>query len=348
MKKNIINLLLLLFVIVINSCKQEEVFVDNTNSSFNVIVGIGGSSPKLSIYSFPEGKLVKDNILGIINSKIISSKITKILLFQDNYYLIMPLSQKIEVIAKKDYAPVTTYDFSSINLTPTDICFPNATDAYVAMKDSNMIALLDIHFNKYVKTIQVGKNPSAIAASGNQVYVANKGSNNVTVIDLSLNKGVVATIDVAPNPNLIGFTAANDVYVISIGNGKIDTLTKSASKITFINPLTRQVTNSLELGVGTSSPATSLIPLNIASSNKTYGYLPMSEALFRIDLKYKDKVKLISKINYDNVCFYFANRSVILFKKSIGSTNFTIADEINVEVLNTFIINEEIDSILPL
>ncbi|MCX6147365.1 MAG: hypothetical protein NTW25_08965 [Candidatus Kapabacteria bacterium] len=348
MIKTIFYILFISLVIVINSCKQEEVIIDNTNKSYNVLVSVGGGSPKLSIYSFPDGKLVNDNLLGNLNSQIVTSKVTKIAEYLGNLYLIMPSSHKIEVISKADYKQIATYDFTSLQLTPTDICFPNATDAYVAMKDSNLIELIDIHFNKIVKSIKVGNNPSSIAASGNQVYVANQASNNVTVIDLSLNKGVVATIDVAPNPNIIGFTASNDVYVVSIGNGKIDTMAKSVSKITYINPLTRTITSSLDLGYGTTAPALNQIPFDIANSNKTYGYIPTSEALFRVDLKYKDKVKLVTKATYDKVYFYFGNRSVILMKKMNGLTNFSIADEINVLELSNFNINAEVEAILPL
>lgn len=348
MKKTILILSVTLLSI-ISSCKQEDVFIDNTSKTFNVLVGVGGSNPKLNIYSFPDGTLIKDNVLGNLNSQIISSKVTKIAQYLDNLYLIMPESHKIEVISKKDYKQVATYDFTSFQLTPSDICFPNATDAFVAMKDSNLIALLDIHFNKFVKTIKVGNSPSSIAASGNQVYVANKNSNNITVIDLSMNKGVVASIDVAPNPAFIDFTSNSEVVVFSIGNGKIDTLSKSSSKVTYINPLTRNVISTLDLGIGSTINALNQVPLSFANSNKSYGYIPTNEALLRIDLKNRDRIKLISKTTYDKVFFNFAStRSLILMRKSNNTTSFSIADEIDVIETNNFIINENIESILPL
>ena len=75
--------------------------------------------------------------------------------------------------------------------------------AYITNGKSNTVTVIDLRSFRPVRTLQVGSEPTGIAANPkrNEVYVVNTGSSNVSVIDAEQNK-VVATIGVYGRPLL--------------------------------------------------------------------------------------------------------------------------------------------------
>ena len=66
--------------------------------------------------------------------------------------------------------------------------------AYVTNGKSNTVSVIDLRTFALFKTINVGSEPSGIAANSkkNEIYVVNAGSNNISVIDTETN-AVAAT-----------------------------------------------------------------------------------------------------------------------------------------------------------
>jgi len=76
--------------------------------------------------------------------------------------------------------------------------------AYITNGGSNTVSVIDLRTFRLAKTIQVGLNPTGVAANTlkNEIYVANTESNNISVIDAERNH-VVATIGVHGRPYFI-------------------------------------------------------------------------------------------------------------------------------------------------
>jgi YVTN family beta-propeller protein len=100
--------------------------------------------------------------------------------------------------------------------------------AYVTNGKSNTVSVMDLRTFALAKTIQVGTEPTGVAANSkkNEIYVVNTGSGSVSVIDAERNV-VVGTISVRSRPYFIdvsgdgrrGYVAnsgSNDVSVIDI------------------------------------------------------------------------------------------------------------------------------------
>ena len=76
--------------------------------------------------------------------------------------------------------------------------------AYVTGGASNTVTVLDLVYLRRERVLQVGRNPTGLAANPvkNEVYAVNTGSNSVSVIDATTNN-VVATIGVHQRPYFI-------------------------------------------------------------------------------------------------------------------------------------------------
>jgi len=221
--KNISFLLILLFC----NCSQEDLLIDNSNKDYLYL--IQKSKGYLEVFSSENKEFTK-----LIISENNIGKIDFISKFRDNYYLINSSNKKIFVIKISNIAnflsktlneiPVEVVDFSEMNLTPISICFPNATDGYIAFDNSTIIGILDLTNNKFsnISSININNIPSNVAAyfPGNQVYVACQNNNKVFVIDTRTNT-IEDSIEITDRPTFLKFTTDGKYCaVVSTGNGK--------------------------------------------------------------------------------------------------------------------------------
>jgi YVTN family beta-propeller protein len=106
--------------------------------------------------------------------------------------------------------------------------FPHYPDnyrefAYVANSGSNTVTVLDLVHLRQDRVLQVGSDPTGIAANPkkNEVYAVNSGSGTVSVIDAEKNR-VVATIPVDRKPYFIDVNAAGTrAYVANSGSNNV-------------------------------------------------------------------------------------------------------------------------------
>jgi len=78
-------------------------------------------------------------------------------------------------------------------------------------------------------TITVGKNPTCIAISENNVYVVNSGDNSVSVIDTTNNKLLEKPIVVGSYPEYIAISG-NYAYVANYGGNTVNVIDISGYK----------------------------------------------------------------------------------------------------------------------
>lgn len=109
--------------------------------------------------------------------------------------------------------------------------FPDVPDgyrefAYVSNGGSNTVTVLDLVYLRQDRTLQVGTNPTTLAANPvrNEIYVVNTQSGTVTVIDAETNR-VTATIGVHRLPSFIAVDpTGHRAYVVNAGSNSISVL----------------------------------------------------------------------------------------------------------------------------
>jgi len=98
--------------------------------------------------------------------------------------------------------------------------------AYVTNGSSNTVSVLDIVNLRQDRTLQVGLNPSGVAANPlrNEVYVVNSGSSTVSVINASANR-IVATIPVHRLPYFISVEpSGHRAFVANSGSNSVSVI----------------------------------------------------------------------------------------------------------------------------
>ena len=98
--------------------------------------------------------------------------------------------------------------------------------AYISNGKSDTVTVIDLRSFSPVRTLQVGTDPTGVAANPkrNEVYVVNSGSSNVSVIDAEQNK-VVATIGVNGRPHFIDVSPdGHRAYVANSGSANVSSI----------------------------------------------------------------------------------------------------------------------------
>jgi YVTN family beta-propeller protein len=109
--------------------------------------------------------------------------------------------------------------------------FPDVPDgykefAYVSNGGSNTVTVLDLVYLRQDRTLQVGINPTYLAANPfrNEVYVVNTQSGTVSVVDAEANR-VAATISVRRQPSFVSIEATGHrAYVTNSGSNSVSVL----------------------------------------------------------------------------------------------------------------------------
>ena len=138
----------------------------------------------------------------------------------------------------------TLLRFSIARFLPTALCaslfvisgchrsgFPDVPDgyreyAYISNGGSNTVTVLDLVYLRQDRTLQVGANPTELAANParNEIYVVNTQSGTVSVINAESNR-VVATIQVHHLPSSISIDrTGHRAYVANKGSNTISVL----------------------------------------------------------------------------------------------------------------------------
>ncbi len=98
--------------------------------------------------------------------------------------------------------------------------------AYISNGGANTVTVLDLVFVRLDRTLQVGQNPTGMAANPkrNEIYVVNTKSGSVSVIDAEANR-VVATIPVRRQPYAISVDAdGRRAYVANAGSNSVSVI----------------------------------------------------------------------------------------------------------------------------
>lgn len=324
-----INKLFLLFILVSSlfiSCNQEDIFIDNLQNSDYYLFASDTQLIKFSIHNATQ-EIIHD----------LPAPVTKIKYFRGNFFLLMPSINSIYVIEEKSLTIISKIDLKSINFTPTDICFPNATDAYICCSNSNFVSIIDLTSLKLSNIkIAVGKKAVSIDGKGNQVYVCCQDDDAVFVIDTRVNT-VVDTINVSSNPTFVNFSDNNQLaFVVSSATEKTDAFFQS------IDVNTREIVKQFKLGTSTTA---NIVPTGIASSKKNL-YITSNEYLFRISIPNGNSTNNIAKTSYNSIGYNQRLEEFYLVKNDSNSSSIIIYDAIQNKRTATYFIENKIDAII--
>ena len=251
--------LLTVALTIIASCSNEEMFIDRYKDNISFLFQTSNDTlKKIS---------VSDNFVSEINLQNFSiGKIDVIKKFRGKFYLVSSASKKIFVLTENTYE-IAEIDYSALNLVPIDICFPNATDAYVAHSNDSCVTIVDLT-NNIISSIRIPVSGYAgrIAGIGNQVHITIPEKNLVEIIDTRTNK-VENILSVSARPTFVEFIDdGTKSAVVSIGYGKKNNSAEeevTSAKISIIDAIDPKIESELNIG---GSNEIAIVPTSIAIS----------------------------------------------------------------------------------
>ncbi|MFA6570515.1 MAG: hypothetical protein WCT77_04685 [Bacteroidota bacterium] len=288
----------LILTLIILSCSGKEGVIDNTNKSWYFLASVDSPNGAIMKVEMPAGTIISNDLFSEKNSRTLDGKVEKIVSFRDNIFLIIPSTFKIEVVNKTTFISVATVDYSSLGLAPTDICFANATDAYVAHGRDSVVSILDLTNFVIARQIITGSHPVAITSSGNQIFVADQLDNNIAVID-SRTHNVEAKIPVQTAPTYIATNSTGEkIIVVSLGAGKLDgTSAKSAAQVSLIDVQSRTVIKTKEIASGSTNPK-DVVPSGLIVSKYDMGYISTQINLYSYDTRSGERLSFVDSSPY--------------------------------------------------
>lgn len=213
----------------------------------------------------------------------------------------------------------TIFTYNELNGT-TDICFANATTAYVTSPESECVGVIDLTSSAVARVIKTPGKPQQIACLGNQICVTIPDSNSIVIIDSRTNE-IVHKMQVGERPWYVQEDPVANVFcIVSLGLGKLDTKeTPTTPTISFLSPTTREVLKTLDLTVK-STDGPKQRPRGLAVTSSQFALVPVQAGLLRVSTRTRSRVSAIQNDSFDIVVYNDARAEIICQRLAGGAT----------------------------
>lgn len=166
--------------------------------------------------------IVENNVFNNVNSALLGDTAQSIAFTDDLAYIVVNVSQKIEVVDRYTFKTVATIDTGLTN--PRYMAFANGKGYVTDWGDGgsatdDVVAVINLSTNSVESTISVGEGPEQILAKDGKLFVSHKGgwstNNIVSVITIATN--AVQTITVNDVPDEMIINKAGNLVVLCEG-----------------------------------------------------------------------------------------------------------------------------------
>jgi DNA-binding beta-propeller fold protein YncE len=159
-------------------------------------------------------KKVSQRIFEAENGEVLGNVAQSISLFEDEIYLVVNNSQKVEVINPTTFKRIATID--ELN-SPRYFLGLNSEKAYITDLYEGGIWIVDLKNNIISGKIEVDGWTEQLVKVGNDVFICNHTKGLVHVIDSETDE-IKQSISVAPSPNSIQVDKNKNVWVLCAGS----------------------------------------------------------------------------------------------------------------------------------
>lgn len=311
------KILTIVFLISIISCTQEVPLVNEFQSNIGILSSSNDLPSRISLLERSTGDILIEDIISSNNDSGLSSVVKSIVGFDQEIYLVLPDEQKILCISRLNFNIITEYDFSSQNLTPIDICFPNASNGYVIFENSTELVLID-RINKGISNVRIELNfiPSDINYAGNRIYVISEIANKILFIGTNT-KQVGGELDTWFSPIKVDVDPSGDeIFVMCSGYNSISD-TKEIAKGMFISTSNEVLIDEIDLADDFSRD-NDIIPYDFTYTNEEldFIFLTTDKGLLRIDTRNKSNIRFVSNVSHSQIFFNDLSSELIMLQVS--------------------------------
>jgi DNA-binding beta-propeller fold protein YncE len=320
-------------MMVMPSCVPRENVINPPESDWQLLALSPERPSRLAIFNQPSNTVADNNAFSVLGANGIGGRVSKIVTFRENIYVLLPDERKIEVLSSATYRRVATLDFSASGRVPADIAFANATTGYIAFSEGSNVGVLDITVFRVVADINVGQWPVDLETQGNVIYCALQRENAIAIID-SRSNSVTARIPVPPAPTFMGVSVnGRTLVVVSAGGGKFDNSPRSAGRVAFVDIVSRSIRSQAVLT--NTADSTSDVPRGFAITELDFAFVPMNSTLLRLDTRNFVRSTIANNVKYRNVSYNPIRGELLLTSVDSTGASCLVADPQTAEAKST-------------
>ncbi len=331
MKKLNVLLIMLFFSFFLVSCNEDAPNIDNTVNRDRLFVVVGGAQPLVKVIKVVDGSIEINDLFLEKAETSYNYPVKRIKHFGNLFFFVIPQELKIEVFSADNLNRVSLIDFTDSKKIPSDICFANATTAYIAHENDESLSCLDLTNFQISGSVTISGKACAIECSGNQIFTANTFQNTVSIVDSRSNEEI-HSITVADRPAFLSVAdSGKKVVCVSIGTGKIDdSPTKTASVATSFDVLSSNIISTKDIGFATINPVEQN-PISHATTVNSLSFVATKDYLLRFNAKSFSGISLAGRANYKQIIYNDKKQELIITVEEIGKIFAKIADQSTAE-----------------
>ncbi len=244
----------LILIISVSCIKEiEPVITDpvvsrvSANGFFIVNEGnFGWGNGSLTYFSYDSLK-VYSNIFKAVNSRPLGDVPFSMMVHNDNIYIVVNNSEKIEVIDRRSLESKKTI---AGFISPRQIAVTGEKKAYVTSIYSDSIRILDLSENRISGYINIENTSEAIVVHGQKAFIANWiGGRKVFVVDTGSDQ-VIDSVEVGIEPESMALDKNGMIWVLCNGGWTRDNF----AELICLNPQTHALTRRYTFPSKTDSP----------------------------------------------------------------------------------------------
>jgi len=206
----------------------------------------GWGNGSLTYYSYDSLKTY-NNFFQSVNNRPLGDLPYSMLIHNDDMYIVINNSEKIEVIDRRSLESKAT--ITGI-ISPRNIAVTGPNRAYVTSMYSDTVTILDLKTNKISGIINLRNSSESIVVVGNKSFIANWiGGNEVFIIDNEIDQ-VIDSVEVGIEPESMVVDNRGIVWVLCNGGYTRE----NYAELVTINPQTHEVMNRLQFPSKINSP----------------------------------------------------------------------------------------------
>lgn len=302
LKKITLKFISVSLLLIIWACSPEDRLVNNTSGNAQFLTLSENLNQQLSLLKLPNFDFATNNDIEEVNKLFDNKKINQIYKHLDKFYILVKNESKIYVFDNK-LKNKQEIEISETSLNPKQIIFINATDAYVVYENSNLLGVVDIYYNKFVKNINFSNNILTFINADNYLFIS-MDNKSVVRYDIRTNQ-TTPPVNLRNNSNLINFNNKKEIMVFIDG----DLINNLSATVLFLNK--DDISKNEEF------------PLNFFNTNN-------------------DEFKFFKALNIENDYIFVTTNLGLLRFDNLNKTSTLKLDEISYEFCNVFNLTSEI------
>lgn len=330
--------------LILSSCGKENILEGDSSPRYFLIT-TEDQPNKLQLFELPSNKILDEDVFFTRNQQTLGN-ISTVAEFRATLFILQHDENKI-TITDKELRAISQLDFTSQQLKPSSICFPNATTSFISFDNDSLLVVLDLTNFVLAREVKVPYRTTKLIASGYYVFALHFYDSKLSIID-TRNYSLVTTINLPDYPQ--GFDLNPDgslLYVLCLGKGKIDIKeTPSPAKLITLTTTDFTFTKEVMLNLG-SVPATSLLTTGLAIANKYFGYISSKTALIRFSVANPAQFQKLVSGDFANIIYNYKKDEIIAVETKNNRSIIYIINPTNASVISEVAFEKTLKILVP-